>query len=92
MAAPLDIILQMIIVVFSNTFGTLLSLFGLFGNLTESLAFVSSLGPLGLVVAALVLAVVLYFLGRFFIKSWKLLVILFVVGLLLLWMLGLGGA
>ena len=90
MAAPLQVILDMIILLFSNTLGTLVSLFGLFGGLADSLAFVGSLGALGLVVAAIVLAVVLYFLGRFFIKSWKLLAMLFVVGIILLWMLGMG--
>jgi len=87
MASPMEIILEMIMLVFSNTSRTIGSLFSLFGSLLQSLIFISSLGTLGFVVAALVLGVVLYFLGRFFMGSWKLLAGLFVAGLVVIWIL-----
>ena len=40
--------------------------------------------------AAAVLGTVLFFLGKFFLKSWKLLAILFIAGLIILWVLALG--
>ena len=84
------VILEMVKVVLTNTLGTLFSLFQLFGNLSQSLAFIGGMGPLGFAVAALVLGLVLFFLFKFFIKSWKLIAILFVIGLLLIWMLTAG--
>ena len=90
MDAPLVIILEMVRVIFSNTIGTLVNLGGLFGSLTQSLAFISGMGALGFFVAAAVLGLVLFFLGKFFLKSWKLLAILFIAGLVILWVLALG--
>ncbi len=90
MEAPLEIILDMIRIVFGNTMGTLGSLFSLFGGLLQSLAFIGGMGLPGFAVAALVLGVVLYFLGRFFLGSWKMLATLFVAGLAIIWILMLG--
>ncbi len=90
MDAPLAIILEMVKVVLSNTLGTLFSLFQLFGNLSQSLAFIGGMGPLGLAVAALVLGLVLFFLGKFLLRSWKLIAILFAIGLVMIWMLTAG--
>jgi hypothetical protein len=87
MASPIEIILEMIMLVFGNTAGTMGSLFSLFGSLLQSLVLISSLGTLGFLVAAAVLGIVLYFLGRFFLSSWKLLAGLFVAGLLVIWVL-----
>ncbi len=90
MDAPLAIILEMVKVILSNTISTLVSLFQLFGNLSQTLAFIGSMGPLGFALAALVLGLVLLFLGKFLLRSWKLLAILFIIGLVLIWMLTVG--
>jgi hypothetical protein len=90
MDAPVAIILEMLKTVLSNTIGTLVSLFQLFGNLSQSLAFIGSTGPLGFAVAVLVLGIVLFFLGKFFLKSWKLLAIIFIISIILIWMLTTG--
>jgi hypothetical protein len=90
MDAPLAIILEMVRVVLSNTLGTLTSLFQLFVQLSGSLGLIAGLGPAGLALAAIVLGGVLFFLGKFFLKSWKIIVILFIAGMFLIWMLTLG--
>jgi hypothetical protein len=90
MDAPLAIILEMVKTVLSNTMGTLVSLFQLFGGLAQSLAFIGGMGPLGFAMAALVLGAVLFFLGRFFLRSWKLMALLFMAGLVMIWMLMIG--
>ena len=87
MDAPLAIILEMIRIVFLNTLGTLGSLLGLFGSLMQSLMAISSAGAVGFSVAVLVFGAVLFFLGRFFLSSWKLLALIFVAGLLIIWIL-----
>lgn len=87
MDAPFAIILEMVRVVLSNTLGTLASLFQLFVQLSNSLGFIAGLGPAGLALAAVVLGGVLFFFGKFFLKSWKIIIILFIVGMLLIWML-----
>jgi hypothetical protein len=87
MDAPLAIILDMIRTVFLNTLGTLGSLLGLFGSLMQSLTAISGTGAVGFVVAILVFGAVLFFLGKFFLSSWKLLAVIFVAGFLIIWML-----
>jgi hypothetical protein len=87
MESPFGIILEMVRLVFGNTLQTLGGLVNLFGSLTQSLAFISSMGILGFFLAATVLAVVLYFLGKFFLGSWKILLGLFLVGIVLIWVL-----
>lgn len=87
MEAPLAVILEMVKVVLSNTLGTLSSLFQLFGSLSRSLSAIGGMGPLGFAVAALVLGLVLFFLFKFFLRSWKLIILLFVAGLVVIWML-----
>ena len=90
MDAPLAILFEMIRLVFSNTVGTLLNLVSLFGNLLGSLGAISAFGALGFLVAALVFGLVIFFLGRFFLGSWKLLAVLFIAGMVILWMLAMG--
>jgi hypothetical protein len=85
------IILEMIKVIFNNTIGTIFNIISLFGDLTQSLSFIGGMGPIGFVIAVLVFVIVLYLLGRFILNSWKLIAILFVAGLIILWMLMAGG-
>ena len=87
MAAPLEIILEMIRLVFGNTISTLWALSGLLGDLTGSLGLISGFGPLGFVVAAVVLGLALFFVGKFLLSSWKMLAVLFIAGLIILWLL-----
>ncbi len=87
MDSPLGIILEMIRLIFGNTISTLGGLVNLFGNLAQSMAIISSMGILGFFLAATVLVVVLYFLGKFFLGSWKILLGLFLVGIVLIWVL-----
>lgn len=87
MDAPLAIILEMVRTVLVNTINTLGSLFGLFGSLLGSLVGIGGTGGVGFVVAILVLALVLFFLGKFILGSWKTIAILFIVGLIIIWLL-----
>ncbi|NIO22664.1 MAG: hypothetical protein JSW41_02200 [Candidatus Aenigmatarchaeota archaeon] len=82
--APLTVIFEMVATILQNTVSTLMSLLGSMGNLFESLGFVSGMGGLGFVLAIVVFVVVLFFLGKFFLRSGKMIIILFVIGLLLL--------
>lgn len=82
--APLTVIFEMVVTILQNAVSTLFSLFGMMGNLSNSLGFISGTGSLGFVVAIVVMAVVLFFLGKFILKSGKLIIILFIVGFLLL--------
>jgi hypothetical protein len=82
--APLSVIFEMVATILQNTVSTLMSLLGSMGNLFESLGFVSGMGGLGFVLAIVVFVVVLFFLGKFFLKSGKMIIMLFVIGLVLL--------
>jgi len=82
--APLTVIFEMVQTILQNAVSTLSSLFGLLADLFQSLSFVGGTGGLGFVLAIIVLAVVLFFLGKFILKSGKLIIILFVIGLILL--------
>lgn len=82
--APLTIVFEMVATIISNTIGTLGKISGLFGKLLESLGVVSTYGgTIGLVVSVLVLAIVGYFLAKFFLGSGKTIIILTIVGLVL---------
>jgi hypothetical protein len=85
--APLDLIFEMVVTVLQNTVSTLFSLLGTLGDLFRSLGFVSSTGGLGFMLAIVVLAVVLFFLGKFILKSGKLIITLFLIGMVLLFLL-----
>jgi hypothetical protein len=82
--APLTVIFEMVTMVLQNTVSTLFNLFGMMGNLSSSLFFIGNTGILGLSVAIIVMVVVLFFVGKFVLKSGKLIIILFIIGFLLL--------
>ena len=85
--APLQVISDMVFTVLQNTISTLLVLVRHTGSLFESLGFVSSSGMLGFIIAIVILGLVLFFLTRFFLKSGKLIIVLFALGLVLLFLL-----
>ncbi len=82
--APLTVIFEMVVMVFQNAVSTIFGLFGMMGNLSQSLSFISGTGSLGLILAVVVMAVVLFFVGKFVLKSGKLIIILFIIGLVML--------
>ena len=85
--SPLNVIFNMVVTVLQNTVSTLQSLFGMSGDLANSVGFMSSINPLGLVLGVIVLVVVLFFVGKFVLKSIKFIAILFIIGLILLFIL-----
>ena len=85
--SPLAIILGMIITVITGTIETLAILVQGFWELLASLAYISSLSLLGLVVAIAIMAVVTFFMVKFFAGSGKLLIPLFMVGVVIIWLL-----
>jgi hypothetical protein len=86
MESPISIIMGMILTVIVNAIGTLRELFVMFLNLVDSLGFVSRAGGFPLFIASVVIiSLVIYFLGKFFFKVGKQIIILFVVGIVLVW-------
>lgn len=81
-SSVLGTILEMIQLVISNSVSTLERLSGLFGKFLGGLGFVSVAGgPAGIVIAIIVLAIVIYFLGKFVLSTGKVVVLLFLAGL-----------
>ncbi len=71
-ASPIGIILDMVILVIDNTIGTILSIFGLFGDLLASMMGVSSAGgTLGIVLFFVVLGLVGFFVFKLFVGALK---------------------
>jgi hypothetical protein len=87
MDAPLAIIFEMIKTVLTNIIGTTGSLLNLFGDLSLSLGAIAGMGTTGFLVAVLVLGIVLFFLGKFLLKSWKTIILLFIALAILMWFL-----
>jgi len=83
-------IFEMLELLVSNTTGTLLAIGELFAQLVNQLGFVSiTAGTGGILVSVAILAVVLFFLGKFVLSSVKILIVLFILGsIALLLMLG----
>jgi hypothetical protein len=82
--APLAVIFEIIVAVIQGAVSTLFSIFRLMADLFQSLSFVGSTGGLGFFLAVIVMAVVLFFVGKFILKSGKMIIILFIIGILLL--------
>ena len=86
MDSPLGIILEMILTVISNTINTLVMVFNLFINLIESLGFVTKIGGLPLFIASIIIiSFMIYLLGKFFFSAGKQIIILFIVGVIIVW-------
>jgi len=86
MSSAIDLIIEMITLVIQNTLGTLFSVFDVVRELFGTLAGVSAYGPLPFIVSILILGGVLFFVGKFFFSSLKMLILLFVIGLVVLGM------
>ena len=78
-------LLEMIKAIISGALGTLQSLFGLFGDLGGNLDIVSRLGgPVGMIMAVVILAIVVFLFGKFVLGTGKIVIFLAAVGLLIL--------
>lgn len=87
---PIFVILEMIQLVIANAINTLIDLFGMAGRLLASLLLVSAVGgTLGIVLAAIILGIVGFFLVKFFTGSIKTVILLlfavFLIILFLVW-------
>ena len=80
----LGTLLEMVILLVSNSIGTVRSLFGKFLELGGNAGALSSVGgPVGAVVGVLILAAVILLLGKFVLGTGKALIFLMIVGILL---------
>ncbi len=77
----------MVDLLIGNTVETLLTIGELFAQLVNQLGFVSvTAGTGGLVVSVAILAVVMFFIGKFVMSSAKTLIILFIIGFIVLFL------
>ena len=85
--SPMGTIFDMVWLLITNTVGTLTALGGLFSQLVNQLGFVSiTAGTGGFILSVIILGIVLLFLGKFVLGSMKALMMLFIVGLILLFL------
>jgi len=65
--APLAIIFKMAVLFLSSTIDTAVEMFGLLGDLVNSLAYtIAVAGPIGMVIALVIILPTIYFLSKFF--------------------------
>jgi len=84
--SPLLIILNMIILVITNTIGTVVKLFAYFFDLLKSLGFVSTIGgPFVFLLSVVIIGLVGFFLLKFIFGAGKGIILLIIVGIILLW-------
>ena len=77
----------MVDLLIGNTVETLMAIGELFAQLVNQLGFVSvTAGTGGLVVSVAILAVVMLFIGKFVMSSAKTLIILFIIGFIVLFL------
>lgn len=89
--SPLVIIFEMIRLLIVNAIQTMIELVSMFLNLVGSLGFLSAIGGVGvLVLSVIIIAVVVFFLGKFVLKSWKGIILLGVAGIIVMAVLFLG--
>ncbi len=85
MAEPaLYVLYEMVLLIISNTIGTLSSLLGLFMRFMQSIGAVMGSGFGGFVLGFLVLGLVVFFLAKFVFSSGKTVLVLIAVGVMLL--------
>ncbi len=79
-ASPLSILFEIFFVIFYNAVNTVIIVFNLFVELVYSLGFsISVAGPVGIILAFIVLFPLTYFLAKFFFGSAKIALITFSV-------------
>ncbi|RLJ02530.1 MAG: hypothetical protein DRP10_00895 [Candidatus Aenigmatarchaeota archaeon] len=84
-ASPFSILFEIFFVIFYKTVNTIIVVFKLFIELVHSLGYsISVAGPLGIILAFVVLFPLIYFLAKFFFGSVKIALISFFVLFLLL--------
>lgn len=82
--STIDTLIEIVVFLLDDIAKTIAGLFGLLGELGGNLDLVSKLGgPLGVVIAIIILAIVVYLLGRFILGTGKMFIFLAAVGLLL---------
>jgi hypothetical protein len=83
--APLWIIFEMIIYFIKSTIEAVLVLGSMFLDLLRSLKPVSATGIFGIIVSFIIIIAVVYFLGKFVFNIGKSIILLFIVGALIFW-------
>jgi hypothetical protein len=93
MAEPVAWILyEMIALIIENTIGTVIGLLRLFAHFTTSLGYIIGTGFGGFVLGFIILAIVIFLLGKFVFSSGKTILVLIALGILLLFLIYLGGS
>ncbi|MCK4714722.1 MAG: hypothetical protein KAT35_04050 [Candidatus Aenigmarchaeota archaeon] len=89
--SPIGVIFDMVVLVLKNTIGTLLSIFGLFGDLVGMMFGISGAGgTLGIVLFFGVLGMIGFFVLKLFVGAMKTIGLLIIAGLGLLAFLAIG--
>ena len=83
--SPLAIIFEMVVLVIVGTVGMIAGLVGKFFELMVSLEFISGFGALGLFLAIAIMIIASFLLIKFFATSGRMLIPVFVIGVILLW-------
>ena len=87
MSSVIELTLEMITLLLRNTINTLLNILEILRELFAALGVIGGSGLFPFIVSVLFLGGVLFFLGRFFFNSMKTILILFVVGFVILFIL-----
>lgn len=89
--SPLVIIIEMIRILIVNAIKTINALIGMFLELLGSLGFVSAIGGLGVfILSVIIIALVVFFLGKFVFNAGKGVILLFIAGIIVALILVLG--
>lgn len=88
---PLEIILEMVGVLVESTVNSLIRIINLFGQLLESVGLVAEVGgPLGLLLAVVIVGAVGFFIAKIFLGGGKRLLILLPIGVVVAFLILLG--
>jgi len=89
--SPLLIILEMIMFLIESSVNALRTILGMFLDLIASLGFLSMVGGAGVfILSVIIVAVVVFFLGKFVAKSWKGILVLGLAGAVIIGLMLLG--
>ncbi len=89
--SPLIIIIEMIKFLIGSGIKAINTLLGMFLNLLGSLGFISAIGGIGvLILSVIIIAVVVFFLGKFVFSAGKGVIFLFIAGIIVVFLLLLG--
>jgi len=80
-------LLDMILLIFSNTLKTVIDLIGLFGEFVGELVTTSVLGGFwGLLIAVIIIVIVVVLLGKFIFGAGKTIIVVSIIGLIILYL------